>query len=305
MGVLIPLGGRRRYSLHCRSSAQRRDGRSLKGAPMGKHSAVPQHKYRLTGGLMLGAAASGAMAVGSLSSAGVASASCASISGVGAGNGCTSSPTSFAIGIGNNAGANAQGLFNGAVANGDNSFAESIGAFNFAYAGGNNSYARSEGNLNAAVVQGNNSIAQAGGSPSDTGNLAVNFGNGTNLGDSYTVATGNFNAAANVGDNNFVGAQGLGSTAFNMVGNRNYVFSYGMFNNATNIAGDDNNVQSINFPDLSNPFQPSNIGGNVAFNTFGNKNNVIAGVGPFAVAGAIGQNNATDTQQTTGIQITR
>src|SRR6185312_6367128 len=79
---------------------------------MGKHSAITKDKH--SGGMLLGAMASGAFAVASLSGADTANATCASISGVSTGTGCTSSATSFAIGLGTDATARAQGLFSGA-----------------------------------------------------------------------------------------------------------------------------------------------------------------------------------------------
>ncbi|MBV9514625.1 MAG: hypothetical protein JO280_11375 [Mycobacteriaceae bacterium] len=56
-------------------------------------------KDRLAGGVVLGAVASG-LAAAALSGAGTADATCAWFSGVGNGGGCTSTPTSFAIGLG-------------------------------------------------------------------------------------------------------------------------------------------------------------------------------------------------------------
>jgi hypothetical protein len=207
--------------------------------------------------------------------------------------------------------ANADGNFDRVIARGPNTAAETEGSFDLAKSSGNNSIARSEGTANRAVVRGTNSVAQAGGTPTDTGNRAVNIGNGTALGDSYTVATGNFNVARNFGDNNFVAAQGLLSSAFNIVGNGNTVFAYGVLNNATNIFGSNNTVEAFNLPlnlplDLPSSLagiDPADIGGNVAFNAFGNGNTAIAGLGPFAIAGLIGQTDQTVTQETTGIHI--
>jgi hypothetical protein len=79
-------------------------------------------------GLLLGALASGAVVMAALSPAGVAEATCASINGVGADAGCTSGPTSFAVGLDNNSSASAQGLFDGAIAIGNTSTA-TAGAF--------------------------------------------------------------------------------------------------------------------------------------------------------------------------------
>src|ERR1700730_687108 len=89
--------------------------------PMGKHTA--SKKDKLAGGVLLGALASGALAVASLSGAGAANATCASISGIGNGGGCTSTPGSAAIGLGPNATATTNGPFNTALAVGKNSYA--------------------------------------------------------------------------------------------------------------------------------------------------------------------------------------
>src|ERR1700693_1244230 len=59
--------------------------------------------------LLHGVLASGAMAMAALSSAGVAGATCASINGAGAAADCTSTPTSFAVGLDSNSSASAQG----------------------------------------------------------------------------------------------------------------------------------------------------------------------------------------------------
>lgn len=87
---------------------------------MGQFKAVAVGTPRSTSGaargLLLGALVSGAVAMAALSSAGVADATCAQIGGVGAGAGCTSTPTSFAAGVDNNSSASAPGLFDGAIA---------------------------------------------------------------------------------------------------------------------------------------------------------------------------------------------
>ena len=94
---------------------------------MGQFEAVAVGTPRSTSGaacrLLLGALASGAMAMAALSSAGVGDATCASISGFGANAGCTSTPTSFAVGLDNNSSASAQGLFEGAITTGNTSTA--------------------------------------------------------------------------------------------------------------------------------------------------------------------------------------
>jgi hypothetical protein len=74
---------------------------------------------------------------GGIGGAGAANATCASISGVSAGAGCTSTPTSFAIGLGPGTEVNAQGLFNGAIAVGTETEASATGVGNLAVAVGN------------------------------------------------------------------------------------------------------------------------------------------------------------------------
>jgi hypothetical protein len=77
---------------------------------MGRHRAISNNK--LAGSVVVGAVASG-LAITALSSAGTASATCASIDGMNNGGGCTSTPTSFAIGLGPNTTANATGCSTG------------------------------------------------------------------------------------------------------------------------------------------------------------------------------------------------
>ena len=74
--------------------------------------------------MLLGALVYSALATGAFSGAPVANATCVSAFGINNGNGCTSNPTSFAIGIGAGAVANASlGFFGGALAIGTNASA--------------------------------------------------------------------------------------------------------------------------------------------------------------------------------------
>jgi hypothetical protein len=92
---------------------------------VGQFEAVALGTPRSTSGaarrLLHSALASAAMAMAALSSAGVAGATCAYINGAGAD--CTSTPTSFAVGLDSNSSASAQGLFDGAIAIGNTSTA--------------------------------------------------------------------------------------------------------------------------------------------------------------------------------------
>ena len=275
---------------------------------MAKHKAISRDRFG--GGLLLGAVASGALAVASLGSAGAADATCASISGVGNSADCQSTATSFAIGLGPNTIAKANGLFDGAIAIGitngatDETLASSTGNLSLAYAGGKNTEAVTNGNLELAAAQGDNLIAIAGGlTPNDTGNVALNLGQGDVSGSNLVEAVGTGNIAANVSGNGTavapseVVALGTGNSAFNIAGNSNEVSASGVLNNATNVAGNNNKVVAAGGTGLTSP------GLNVAFNTLGNGNTVTASPGPLAIAGAIGQTGKTVTQTTTGIHI--
>jgi hypothetical protein len=127
---------------------------------MGKHSAIT--KNRRGGGLLLGAMTSGALAVAALRGAGPPNATCASISGIGGGTDCTSGAGSFAIGIGTDATASAQGSMSGAIAIGNAANAIADGTGDFAFAVGDEAFASAAG--------GNNNLAIAIGNPDDNPN---------------------------------------------------------------------------------------------------------------------------------------
>jgi len=247
-------------------------------------------RTKLAGGAMLATAAA-ATAAAALGGAGAANATCASISGIGAGSGCTSSPTSFAVGIGTNTVANAQGLFTGAIAfgptngAGDATVADSQGAFSLAMAVGKNTQAVTRGNLAVAAAIGDNTAAQAGLTSGDNLNVAIN----TALGETVkggaanaVIAGGQGNLAANIGGTssatrvNLVQAVGLGNVAFNLGGKGNAV-SAGTLLPAT---------------------KASTLG--MAFNVLGNDNDVTA-FGPLAIAGAIGKNGLNGANAVTQV----
>jgi hypothetical protein len=99
-----------------------RDG---EGAPMSRRQ--DGSTDTLTGGLLRAAAVSGlvtGLAAAAVGGAGAATASCLSLGGFfSIGSGCTSTPLSFALVLGNGT-ANARGLLTGAVAIGNASFAD-------------------------------------------------------------------------------------------------------------------------------------------------------------------------------------
>ena len=114
---------------------------------------------------------------------------------------------------------------------------------------------------------GNVSFATAGSQATSAGilNLADSFG-----------GTGSTTAAL-----------GLGNSSLNL-GSDNHLTSAGVVNNTTNAFGDGNSLTAFS-PPGTGLIPP--LGLNVAFNTFGNNNQAVAGPGPGAIAGLIGVNN--------------
>jgi hypothetical protein len=82
-----------------------------------------------------------------------------------------------------------------------------------------------------------------------------------------------------------VTAVGALNNAWSFQGRGNDVGAYGFINHASNAFGDDNVIVSEGGTGLLSP------GLNVAFNTFGNGNDVFAGPGPLAIVGALFVNN--------------
>ena len=302
----------------------------------------------LVRGAVVSGLATGLTAAAALGGAGTANASCLSIGGFfSIGSGCTSTPLSFALVLGNGT-ANAQGLFTGALAIGNATFADargfltgaiaagltntdpgpvppqtvvrSNGALSLAYGGGTDMIVTTVGSLNLAVAQGGRYVAQAGGRPTDIGNVALGLGLGRSPdpNELAAVAAGTispggpstyFNLAVNLGDDGNVQTTGFLNSVLNIFGNRNSLATSGVFNNATNFFGDDNSLGASNVPDPTANILRQ-IGGNVAFNLFGSRNNLTAGSqiapppgGPLSIVGAIEANGQTVDQPGTGITI--
>lgn len=302
---------------------------------MGKHSAPPKHNP--AGGALLAAAAAGAAAA-ALGSAGTANSTCASINGIGNGNGCSSTPTSFAIGIGDNTRAQATGQFTGAIAvgltngasdqtraiavgdgdlvfaSGKNTLAQTAGDQNFVFVSGKGALAQSFGNRNAAFAIGDKTFATAGANPDDTDNfaLSVSLGTTTNKSEAWAGSTefdgppSSGNIAINFGTDSkaYAVSRTIGgghNFAFN-IGDRNSVSAAGLRNSAINLLGNDNTV-SVIAGDEDNAAP----GLSQAFN-FGGSNNFIEALkGPYAIAGAIGvsgyNGNKSIAQSGTGTNI--
>jgi hypothetical protein len=230
---------------------------------MAEHTAIS--RGRLAGGL-LGAAASGAVAVAAVSGAGAANATCASISGVSSGTGCTSTATSFAIGIGNNTTADASGMFSSALAIGDNATAQTQG-----------------GNFNVAIADGQNSIALINDRPATggDGNVAIAVGSGALPGTgAAAVARGTGNVAVAVGNSGpNAGFAVPNLVAFGPVANqRTFAEAAGSFNKAYAI-GDGSRALANGGVRVG---VPTSIGNDTAI-SMGNGANSYAGTIPSAV----------------------
>jgi hypothetical protein len=243
-----------------------------------------------------------------MSGAGAANATCASISGLSAGTGCQSTPTSIAVGLGNNATADSFGLLNTAVAVGDGASASSLGALNLAMAVGPDSFASTEGSLNTAVAVGatggiDNTAAIAGFSPADVGNVAISLGNDSvaQAGASSPTLPGFGNLALNLGKGSFVSATGGLNTAINVGGNQGFVNNDveadGVLNNAINLGGNNNFVFAQGGTSFTKP------GLNSAFNIGGSNNTATAGPGPGAIAGTVGGSGKVANRTSFGIDI--
>ncbi len=292
-------------------------------------------KSKVSNGL-LGCALVSGLAAASWSGVGPANASCLSISGlINIGDGtCTSSPLSFALALGPNLNASANGLFTAAIAIGTRNVADaegflnaaiaigldniqsgppqaeahSAGAIGLAYAGGNHTWAQTVGNLAFAVAQGDDNVTFAGGTPADIGNIALNLGDnnrvitGDALGNPPTRQPSYFNLGSNIGDGNFILTRGLANSGLSIFGDRNSLLAEGVFNNATNFFGDDNDLLASNAPDPAANILRQ-IGGNVVFSGFGDRNTLGAGPGPFSILGALGVDDQIASQPGTGITI--
>lgn len=163
---------------------------------MGQHRKDSPARHRLTFAILPIVAVSGALgAAGALGSAPTANATCASFSGIGNGNGCTTTNIGdLAIVVGSGT-AIASGGFNTSVAVGTFTYAEARGQFNTAIAvgdpgqndfqGGNLvATAYTVGTLNRAITFGKGSLAEADGGPgfntAPVGlHTAITLGNGS------------------------------------------------------------------------------------------------------------------------------
>ena len=256
------------------------------------------------------AVAAAGLATASLGVTPVAGATCVSINGFNNGDGCISTPGSFALGLGDGTAATSAGFLTSAVAispgNGATELtqAASFGSFSFAWAGGPDTLAETTGNLGLAVVQGENARAIAGGSGTqfDNVNLAFNFGEGIDTGitsidpsTNSVQAVGQGNIAANILGDSIAGATVSDTTGWIVVragGVTVAPLAVGFADAAYNILGDGNQVYAGD--------QGSNFG--LAFSVFGDNNDVNVN-GPAAAGGVLFQDNRLVVQVGPGIEI--
>lgn len=247
---------------------------------------------RFSGVFVAGALAVGAAA--GLGAAPEANATCASFFGIGNSANCTSSFSSIAIAIGDNASAYATGVLGAAYALGKNAGAGMMGAdaFDMAVAFGESATATVGGSLSTAISAGLNARTSAG-LPGDIANLAIDLGKRNPGGG--VLSRGYLNLAVDVLGGSDVQSSGIGNVAVNAFGPGNFVKAYGVFNNATNFLGVKNMVNGL-VP----------VGGSTltsSFTTFGTNNQVSVGKGPVIIAGSIFQKNSVVTKLSTGINI--
>lgn len=250
---------------------------------------------RVRGALILGALTATALGIAAVESVPTANATCASFFGLGSGGQCTSTITSIAIAIGENAEAHADGLLGAALTLGSNSVATTFSGslFNLAATLGNNngSFAGGIGSL-ALVANGINQVVLAGESPTsgDFGNIAASFG-APEGGD--TIAKGVGNISVNLFGSGDLDGNGVGLSTFNVVGLSNSLTNRGVLNNITNLSGNNNTI--------TNDIGDGGIG-NLAFNAIGS-DNTIRTSGTVAIAGALGSTGQTVTQDGFGINV--
>ena len=275
------------------------------------------------------AVTAGALGTATLGLSPPAEATCASLFGFSTDPArCTSSALSVAVAIGQDAAADATGLLGVAFAAGTNSFAQAR-TLGLAFTVGENSTSGSYGILSPALNLGANGIAATGdgvlslavnlslattqqsyAGAFGSGNLAVSlFGDSTQspAGHQVVAQGGGLNVAASIFQTNsaiFAGG-GLLNTAVGLGGADNRVSAAdGVFNYARQLGGNDNYVQAGGDQGQGNGFF------NAAFSILGNgaeplpglfqANTVLAGPGPLAIAGSIGQEGSAQGVVQTG-----
>ena len=249
---------------------------------------------------------------------GPANASCLSIGGLinlGDGN-CTSSPFSFALGLGTQRDVIAEGLFTSAIAVGTNnvanaegflvaaiaigldntspipgppnSVADARGALSLAYIGGNRGQSLTFGNLALAAGQGDGYTTQAGGLLTDIGNVALNLGSNVQPdepGAQDAVIAGDTGSPTSRSPSYF-------NLAAN-IGDDNNVQTQGLLNSVLNIIGNGNALASSGvFNNATNFFGDRNSIG--AVNDPNTAPGVLQRIGGNVVFTGLGDDNTLD-----------
>jgi hypothetical protein len=258
-------------------------------------------------------AAAVATGFASLLGASPAEAACASFWGVGNGNGCTSSPGSFAVVLTETGTAEAAGI-GGAIALGEGSLAQSHGIFTAALASGKNTYAGAFGTGSLAQDVGND--RNKGSSAVSVGwfNRALNYGNDnraaatSGLTPTLDLTTGNIdignNTVLNFGNDNIglvgtalPGAPGGFSNGVYQIGNGNFGAAGGVLSNLVQV-GDDNHGAEIPARTAKAMKYPSTapntaVGMFTTNNVFGNRNtaNAVGNINGALIVGDDNENN--------------
>lgn len=250
-----------------------------------------------TGAVALGVLTAGALAAAAVGSAGGANATCASFFGIGNGGGCSSTLTSIAVAIGENAEAHAEGFLGAALTLGANSSAATVagalanlavtfGDNNFTSAGGIGSVAfAGRSTINQTVVAGIGDLTSG-----NVGNFAASIASPEAT---ETSATGIGNTSVNIAGAGNISGEGVGLTTVNLVGLNADLRNRGLLNIIANVSGD-----SIS---ISNDEGDGGIG-NLGFNFIG-QDNVVSTRGVVAIAGTLGSTSQTVSQDGPGINI--
>ncbi len=246
-----------------------------------------------TGLLALGAVTASALAAAAMGSVPAAQATCASFFGLGSGGQCTSTLTSIAVAIGENAEAHAGGLLGAALTFGDSSSATTVaGALaNFAVTFGSNNLTSAGGIGSVAFVA--NSINQsviAGEGDWTSGNIANVAGSFAGPEATEVSSTGIGNISVNLAGSGSIAGDGVGLTTLNVVGLNANLSNAATLNGIANISG--NNISIANLGGIAN----------LGFNFIG-EDNVVTSDGALAVAGTVASVGQSVNQSGPGVNI--
>jgi hypothetical protein len=234
--------------------------------------------------------AAGAVGFAGFASTPTANATCASFFGIGNSANCTSTLTSVAIAIGENAQAHAGGVLGAAFSLGASSSATTAGTWNFALTNGTNSSTYAGGVASTAIGWSVNdaTVSAGNGSGNNVWNAAVVLGARSN--ESTNVAV---NGILNVGvgflSSGDIDADGTGTVTVNSLGGLNNLTNHGNFSNVSSF--------------LSGATTITNTGSlSWAWDVVGATNTVETS-GGLNVAGAFSQENETVVQNGPGVNV--